>query len=184
MTAIAGLVQDGNVYIGGDSASVNGIDVIVRKDTKVFRVQDFIIGHTSSFRMGQLLRFSFNPPQHDSKVDTYEYMCTLFVSALRECFKNGGYAHIENNVESGGNFLVGYKGRLFYIDNDFQVGESIFDYNAVGCGMYYILGSLYSSERLGIVDPLTRIKLALESAVEFSGGVRPPFNFEILKQGE
>jgi len=181
MTAIAGLIYDGKVYIGGDSAGVDKYDVVVRKDTKVFRVKDFIFGYTSSFRMGQLIRFSFVPPQHDPDVDAYEYMCTLFVEELRKCLKDGGYAKIDNNVEEGGQFLVGYKGCLFDIQSDFQVGETVYGYNACGCGMNYILGSLYTSEKCGVKDPMARIEMALSAAEEFSGGVRGPFNFEILE---
>ena len=53
MTAIAGLVHDGKVYIGGDSAGVAGMDLHLRSDPKVFTVGEFVIGYTTSFRMGR-----------------------------------------------------------------------------------------------------------------------------------
>ncbi len=62
MTCIVGVVKDGVVYIGGDSAGVSGLRLIKRKDSKVFKRKGFIIGYTSSFRMGQLLRFKLDPP--------------------------------------------------------------------------------------------------------------------------
>src|SRR3546814_10742010 len=74
MTCIVGLVDDGKVYLGGDSAGVAGWSLTVRKDPKVFRVGDCIIGFTSSFRMGPLLAHSFQPPKWHDDYDVYEYM--------------------------------------------------------------------------------------------------------------
>ena len=58
MTCIVGLVHEGVVYIGGDSAGVGGMSLTVRADEKVFQNGEFLMGFTTSFRMGQLLRYS------------------------------------------------------------------------------------------------------------------------------
>ena len=50
MTAIAAIVQDNVVYIGGDSAGVGGYSLEVRKDPKVFITGPFVMGFTTSFR--------------------------------------------------------------------------------------------------------------------------------------
>ena len=52
MTCIVGLIDGRRVWMGGDSAGVSGLDITVRADAKVFRNGDFLIGFTSSFRMG------------------------------------------------------------------------------------------------------------------------------------
>ena len=44
MTCIVGLVHEGVVYIGGDSAGVAGLSLTVRADEKVFRNSDFFDG--------------------------------------------------------------------------------------------------------------------------------------------
>lgn len=62
MTAIAGLVHDGRVLIGADSGGVAGWTLNVRKDSKVFTNGAYVMGFTTSFRMGQLLRWAFKPP--------------------------------------------------------------------------------------------------------------------------
>ena len=36
MTCIAGLIEDGNIWIGADSAGVGGYNLIRRADSKVF----------------------------------------------------------------------------------------------------------------------------------------------------
>ena len=171
MTCIVGLVDEDKVYIGGDSAGVAGYNITVRKDKKVFKNGSFIMGFTSSFRMGDLLHWSFEPPEHPSKMSVDKFMRTVFIDAVRACLKEGGYSVIENNNERAGCFIVGYRGKLFSIYSDFQVGESVVLYDSVGCGSLYALGSLYSTKG----NPKKRILIALKAAEEFSSGVVSPF---------
>lgn len=179
MTCIVGLVsEDKKVYIGADSAGVGGYSLTVRKDRKVFRNGDFIMGGTSSFRMIQLLRYSFKPPEYKDSEDVEEYMATKFVDKLRECFKDGGYATKSSEQEYGGLFLVGFKGRLFYIASDYQVGEPVSGYEAVGCGADVALGSLYATPDM---QASKRIELALKASEQHNTGVRGPFYQEILE---
>lgn len=177
MTCIAGLVHDGKVYIGGDSAGVNSVyDLTVRADEKVFRNGDFLFGFTSSFRMGQLLRYALSPPNLYGR-DVMTYLCTDWINAVRDCLKSGGYARKENETESGGTFLLGFKGRLFEVHGDYQVGEPVDRYAAVGCGDSYAKGVLYASanSQIATTDPEPRILLALAAAERHSAGVRGPF---------
>lgn len=178
MTCIAGLIHKGKVYIGGDSAGVGGYDLMIRNDKKVFNNGDFIMGFTSSFRMGQLLQFKLQPPSTYDKdgkqIEAYKYMVTNFIDEVRRCLKDGGYAQKTNEEESGGTFLVGHKDRLFTIESDYQVGESIDGIMAVGCADTIALGSLYTTKNLNM-EPEERIRLALETAERYSAGVRGPF---------
>jgi len=123
MTCIVGLVHDGKVYMGGDSCASNGHLSYVRKDVKVFIRGPFIFGFTTSFRMGQLLQYSLAEPLHDPAISDHQYMTTTFIDAVRNCLKTGGYASATNGTEAGGIFLVGYKGQLYRVDDDYQVGN-------------------------------------------------------------
>lgn len=172
MTCIVGILENEKVWIGGDSAGVGGLEITIRKDPKVFKTGEFIIGCTSSFRMIQLLQFSFDPPAPTKNHNLYEFMCTTFIEKLRTCFKKGGFLKKHYEQESGGEFLVGIRNRLFKIDSDFQVSESIDNYASCGCGEAYALGVLYSTKSL---KPEERIKKALECSTYFNAGVRPPF---------
>jgi hypothetical protein len=179
MTCIVGLIDDdGRVYIGGDSAGVGGYSLTIRKDRKVFHNGGYLFGATTSFRMLQLLRFAFTPPVYDSTVDLERFMATTFIDAVRECLKSGGYAQKNNEQESAGHFLVGIAGHLFTIDADYQVGESLDGYDAVGCGEDVALGVLYATPTL---KPLIRLELALAGAERHSAGVRGPFYVEVLE---
>lgn len=186
MTCIVGLIKDGNVYLGGDSAGVDSksLSLQSRKDVKVFKVKntygnEFVMGYTSSFRMGQVLRFSFIPPIYLPDKDVYAYMCTDFIDAVRQLFKVKGYGKIDSGQDSGGVFIVGFLSRLFYVDDDFQVGEMYDEYHAVGCGYPFALGALMATENSEF-EPTKRLEIALKAAQKFSGGVREPFTFECL----
>lgn len=174
MTCIVGLKHEGIVWIGGDSAGVAGLSITTRKDPKVFVRDKVIFGFTSSFRMGQLLMQKMRVPKRHADTDTYEYMITDFIDAVRTCFTEGGFKKVENAVEQGGCFLVGHAGRLFKVEGDFQVGEALGDYDAAGCGEDIALGAMHATAALEL-SPKARIKRALAAAVEHSAGVRPPF---------
>ena len=179
MTCIVGFVdkKNKNVVIGGDSAGVSGYDIVTRKDPKVFKNGDFLIGCTSSFRMIQLLRYSFKPPKIGKK-EFYHYMCTDFVDAIRACFSSGGWIQkTTDGSEQGGVFLIGYKDRLFNIQSDFQVGENLNGIDACGCGERYALGAMFSMLNTEI-EAKRKIEIALESATYFSAGVCGPYIIE------
>jgi hypothetical protein len=178
MTCIVAVVKDGVVWMGADSAGVSGYAITARRDPKIYKVGEMMFGFTSSFRMGQLLGYKFTPPEHPEDMPIERYMCTLFVDALRTTLKEGGYASINDGVETAGNFLVGYRGHIFNVNDDYQVGENIVQFDAVGCGADIAVGSLYSTDKL---SPAKRLTVALEAAEMFSAGVRGPFLIDKVK---
>lgn len=180
MTAIVGVVHDGTVHIGGDSAGVSGWSLTVRADSKVFTNGPYVMGFTTSFRMGQLLRFALAAPEPEGDLEAF--MATTFVDAVREALKAGGWAKKDNEREEGGVFLVGVQGHLFCIQSDYQVAEAADGFAAIGCGDQIALGALYATARSRMA-PEKRIKLALEAAERFSAGVRGPFAYEMASTG-
>lgn len=193
MTCIVGLIGgDGKVYIGADSAGSNTWQLVIRKDTKVFRNGDFLIGAGTSFRMIQLLRYALDPPEYTKTPVTSDiedlslwheyisqYMATNFVDAVRDCLKDGGFAKKEAEQESGGVFLVGFQGRLFCIHSDYQVEEALCGYSAVGDGDDLALGSLWTTQGKGYTAR-SRVDLALQAAEYHCASVRAPFIIESI----
>lgn len=167
MTCIVALIDKGNVYIGGDSAGVAGNFITIRKDEKVFINGDCIMGFTSSFRMGNLLQYKFVPPQQKAKQSDIKYLNTDFIDAVKKTFKENDFG----KPDEGGSFLLGYRGKLYNISADFQVGIPMLDFDAVGCGADIALGAMYVSSG----DPKKRIIKALEASATFSTGVAAPF---------
>jgi hypothetical protein len=79
---------------------------------------------------------------------------------------------VRDQEETMGTFLVGVRGQLFEVEDDFAVLPCE-KFCAVGCGVSVALGSLYSTEGQ---KPQKRIITALEAASTFTTGVRAPFH--------
>ncbi|MFI1798833.1 hypothetical protein ACH427_16000 [Streptomyces sp. NPDC020379] len=174
MTVIAGLVHDGRVHLGGDAAGVSGLDLTVRRDPKIFRNGPYVMGFTTSFRMGQLLHHALKAPSPKGDLD--RFMTTVFVDKLRECLKDGGWASKDSEQEKAGTFLVGVHGRLFAVYDDYQIAEPADGYAAVGCGGRFALGALHATAGMGL-KPRRRLALALTAAGHHSAGVSAPFSY-------
>jgi hypothetical protein len=154
-----------------------------RKEPKVFKKGDFIIGYTTSFRMGNILEFSFDPPLAGKNGYNREYMNTCFIDAIRDSFLVGGFSQMIDMRESGGEFLVGVEDRLYEVSDDFQIGEYINSYIAVGSGDNHAMGALSAIDIIEKDLPKKyhrtieeKITIGLESASQFSGWVSEPFD--------
>ena len=182
MTCIVGLVDDGVVYIGGDSASVGGYDRSVETQPKVFRRGDLLIGSSGCWRTMQLVHYKLQIPEHRrDKQSDREWLCVDFVDALRSCLKESGLERKYDGAErTDGLLLVGYHGHLDVVQGDYAVLESQDGYDAIGCGKGFALGSLYSTPGL---RGERRVQDALYTAAHFSAGVCEPFMVESLKGG-
>ena len=180
MTCVVGIAERGAVFLGADAIAVGGYAMQTRATPKVFRHGPFVIGCANSFRAADVIRYRFEPPPpYDADDDLHRYMATAFVDALRDALKSHGVTVIENNAEEvPANLLVGIRGRLFVIDDDFHVGESCHAFDAVGCGSDLALGALHALGGTG--SPRTRLTKALHAAQAFSAGVRGPFTFVTL----
>lgn len=175
MTCIVGISEKGKVYIGADSIASNGYTKEITSSPKVFKVGAFIIGYADSFRMGQIIQHHLDVRQQQSGEDDLRYMVVAFIEAVRKCLKDFGYTTINNNNESGGSFLVGYRSMLYEVYSDFQVNSDIRHFAAMGAGRDFALGALKATEHL---KPRKRIEMALTVAGELSALVAPPFFIE------
>jgi ATP-dependent protease HslVU (ClpYQ) peptidase subunit len=183
MTAIVGFVDGDKVIMGADSAAMDGrYGQYDMADEKIFKNEEFLIGITGSPRAANLLRYKFKPPYHKPETDTYEYMCTEFIDAVRKLYKENGFMFLEDGQEFAyGSVMVAYRGKLFVIHSDYQVMLYKYPYASIGCGDFMALGSLYSTEGK---DPIERVLTALKAADQFSAGVRGPFIIKRLEGGE
>jgi ATP-dependent protease HslVU (ClpYQ) peptidase subunit len=178
MTCVVGLVSRDRVYIGVDSAAVSGWTRRESELCKGFRRGPFLIGYTTSFRMGQLLEHHLDVPKQRAGQSDMSYMVTEFIEAARKLFKEKGFTKVEANKERGGQFLVGYQGCLYSIENDFQVGKMSDGYDSVGSGSDFALGAMASLPKL---SPTRRIRRALEIAAHFNMGVCAPFHIKSIR---
>ena len=181
MTCIVAIAQNGTVYMGSDHAASDDKTgwIISRKEPKCFKVGQYAIAFTDSFRMGQILQYSWTPPKYtptktNSGLD--KFLRTKFVDSVKLAFKEHGFGDIGGTDEdTGGIFIVGLEGRIFTIDEDFHVGENIVNYMAEGSGGAIALGALHATKNQK--NPRLRLKAALEAAAEFNMSVAPPFTY-------
>ena len=182
MTCIVAIAQNGFVYMASDHAASDDKTgwILARKEPKVFKVGQYGIAFTDSFRMGQILQYSWVPPKYtptktNSGLD--KFMRTKFIDSVKVAFKDNGYGTIGQNSEedTGGIFIVGVCGRIFTIDEDFHVGENIVNYMAEGSGGHIALGALYATKNQK--NPRVRLKTALEAATEFNMSVSAPYTY-------
>jgi ATP-dependent protease HslVU (ClpYQ) peptidase subunit len=181
MTCIVAIAQNGTVYMGSDHAASDDKSgwVMSRKEPKCFKVGQYGIAFTDSFRMGQILQYSWTPPKYtptktNSGLD--KFMRTKFIDSVKVAFKDHGFGDIGGTDEdTGGIFIVGLEGRIFVVDEDFHVGENVVNYMAEGSGGMFALGALHATKNQK--NPKMRLKLALEAASEFSMSVAPPFTY-------
>lgn len=177
MTCIAAVVNEGDVWMGADSAGIDAWSLSLQTgtETKVWLNGPFIFGACGSFRVAQLVRYHMVLPEHEAEQDTLAYITGPFVDALRWCLSEGGsLTGGKNKAEelTASGLLVGYEGRIFEMYEDFGVGEYADGFAANGCGGPYALGALYATKDQ---PPKPRIKQALKASERYSGGVRGPF---------
>jgi hypothetical protein len=181
MTCIVAIAQGGTVYMGSDHAASDDKSgwILSRKDPKVFKVGQYGIAFTDSFRMGQILQYNWVPPKYTSTKTNSgldKFMRTKFIDSVKQAFKDNGFGTIGGSEEdTGGIFIVGVEGRIFTIDEDFHVGENVVNYMAEGSGGMFALGALHATKNQK--NPRMRLKAALEASAEFSMSVAPPFTY-------
>lgn len=193
MTCIVAMADGQHVVMGGDSAGVDGKNLYLRADAKVFRKDEYLIGFTTSFRMGQILRYETALPKLPELEGTIDpaflerFFVTSFIPAVRRSFEDHGFAKTarftasdkpgmsEDGQMVGGTFLVGVAGQIFEIRSDYQLGRPVTPYSAVGAGAMVALGALKALENVEGLSLRDRVTQALETAEAYSAGVRGPF---------
>lgn len=182
MTCIVGLENNGTVWMGGDSAGTAGnMHQRVRRDKKVFVRGEFIFGFCGSFRMGQLLQHNLVLPSPQEGNDDVSYMVNEFVSSVRTCLEEENKSLSEDEKLTP-YFLVGYRGKLYNIQSDYQVGQAEDGFDAVGSGADIAMGAMYASR--GGKNCKKRLLQALEASSRNNAAVRPPFTIMSLKNGD
>jgi len=185
MTCVVGLEKSGIVYMGCDGCSSSDTFQGISTQPKVFINKDLLIGFTTSWRMGQILRYVLVPPplppfynKKDQFSADMQYLVVDLVDAIRKAFFDKGFMTKKDEVEEGGNFLIGFHGKLYEICDDFQVNSYNTGYAAVGCGASYAYGVLHDlCKYQRKLPPEVILRRALEAAAAHAGGVSPPFSF-------
>lgn len=183
MTCIVAISSDdGRIYMGGDSAGIDfdsALTLGIGAETKIWEDRGILFGAAGSFRVSQVIRWQTAIPLYNSDVEPLEYITGPLMTALRESLEHhGSLTTWEEDSTQGidGSLLLGFRGGVYEVYEDFGVGHLIHGYGAVGCGATLALGNLVATEDMD-VSPKKRIKMALKAAERHSAGVRGPFSY-------
>lgn len=190
MTVVVGYVDESNrkIVFGGDTCICYGDFTIDQVKDKVHVVkvpinnlvkkrgrktsthqetEDMILGYAGSWGSIQGIRHNIAIPPYSGQ-DLMDYMVRDIAPAMKELAELG---------ESGTlSVMVGFKGRIFEVDEQFSVTENFKPYHAIGSGVKHATASLYSNKDLEL-SAKERVERALECAAHFVINVRPPFTF-------
>jgi len=184
MTVIIAYKEHGKVYMGGDAGATSGSSTRASKLEKVFTIGDeFLIGYTSSFRMGQIIEHCFKPPNYKEGASIQKYLVSSFVPKLTAVLENHNFLVFKDNEAIGGTFLLGFKGKIFEIGSDMQVNEFKENYHAVGSGERYALGALHAMSHDSKIVPKERLTAAFEASAHFTNSVCGPFTIKSVDAG-
>ena len=175
MTCIIGLVRDGKVYMGGDGQYLDGWHRIRSTNPKIFRLGDMLIGSDQSQRISDIIQYNFDPGP-DKCEDPADFFVQDFIPTLQNDLEEFGAKQRsqEGTDKMEAAIMIGYKGRLFVIGEDFALSQIASDYEAIGAGARYARGYLYAMRETSN-SPEKLIGGALECAAHFSAAVSEPF---------
>lgn len=168
MTCIAALVQDGKAYIAGDRGASDGDLIMSIENPKVWRHGEYLLGYYGTMH-GEILQNFFEPPKVSGPVD--KFMKTTFRKALKSLYEEWNLRDEEKDF----GLIICVRGKI-YEHNGSDLSMTTYDspFLASGSGGSYAMGSLYSTQNYK--DPKKRLRIALESAVEYSASCRGPID--------
>lgn len=152
MTCIVGVSAQGGVVLGGDSCNGQP-DQYVRyavTGSKVFKLTDeegvpLLVGYTTSWRMGDQLRYRLSvPPIPSNPSKLLSWIKVIFTDAVISAMSKSQWLRKKDERVEGGTFLIGVRGRIFQMGDDFSTIESSSGLSAVGCGYEFALGAMHA----------------------------------------
>jgi len=176
MTCIVAIAKEGKVWMGADSAGSDEESGVIAPYVipKVFTRGGYVIGYAGSFRFGKLLQYVMDLPPCPANVNTSqkldEFMNKIVMQSIKKQAKELDLEKEEMDFDA----LIGIKGHIFEVSNDWCAIEASMPYNVAGSGTKYALGSLHTTQ--GWKEPIKRINVALSAAAEFEMSVALPFN--------
>jgi hypothetical protein len=134
MTSIVAISTEEGVYLGGDLAGSNGHNIGEVSQSKVFCVGEFLVGYSGSFRAGQIVEYSWSPPDRILGVCDYNYLVLQIIPSLMVILEGSGFGGYDGTEVKGGNFLLVYEGRVYEVQEDYSILEWVQPVVCLGSG--------------------------------------------------
>jgi hypothetical protein len=171
------VAERGHCWLGYDMASQSDEMLFRHRTPKVVRRavgnNVMLVGHAGSAAIGQAVHLHWQPPPYADGTDALAFVDGC-ARSLHAVLTNVPVPRsvIENDLVDG-EFLVGWQGRLWSIDEGMAAFEVAEPYYAIGAGTQVARGSLATSACFG-ATPEERVRLALHAAHEVMAFVGPP----------
>lgn len=187
MTCIVSIVdKDNNIHVGSDSLASDDHSQTIMTAAKIFMCGEMVVGFAGSFRAAQVFQHAMTLPERGELAEDMEYLTTSFISALREAFMMAGLLPMEGIGEEAfeGEFLLGYRGKIYRMQEDFSILHAVDDFLSIGSGGEAASAVLFATKKLEMT-PHERMLLSLEATSYQITSVKPPYHFfSIDEDGE
>lgn len=172
MTCSGFFVDGKEVWAYSDGVAWDGYMHQHIKDPKFFQVGELWIAYTSSFRMADILQYNLNLPERKNNISDVVYIKKYVIEEIRATLINHAFAEKSNNVESGGQFCICYKGVVYSVDDDFQCVVLDKNFFSVGSGSIAMSAAFMAiSEK----DVKKKLLMALDITAKVKPTVSKPF---------
>ena len=163
MTCTIAYVDGEVIVMGCDSAASSGDTVSVRRGAqKIWKTEDFVVGFSGGFAIGQYLRYDF-------KWEPVSYPLERWlVKTMQPKLKHKIIKHFEKSEDW--NLLIGIKGRVFLLSPCGDVEETIKPFAAIGSGADCAMGAL---EALYLTNQEMRSWERVETALHAASATHP-----------
>jgi ATP-dependent protease HslVU (ClpYQ) peptidase subunit len=187
MTVIAAVKANDRVYMGCDSMFLDtgSLQATKRTQSKLIIKDEMVIGLTTNgCRIFQTIQYKLKLPS-TKKVkteDLLEYFITHFCSKLYKLLHAENMLLEDPDAKTGepsispASCLIGIRGKLFQVGEDFDVAELDMPFFAIGSGGEYAIGALEATINLTTgFKPDDHILHSLKTAEKYTAGVKGPF---------
>ena len=185
MTTVAACEYRGQVWIGGDSAATdeNQDTVELLEEPKVWLAGGCAWGGAGDSRYLDLVHYMTLPKlprAYKSETRSVEAIRRWFVhdlaNAIREAWKPDLEFRSSKSPLPACALLIGVRGRVYQVFEDFSFGRPLRGYSAIGTGDSHALAHLDATAKRRM-RPKERLAEALTVASERTTIVRPPFRY-------
>lgn len=187
LTAILAYADGRDVWIGGDSLSMDGWSKVVTSERKVWRKGDMLIGGSGVLSVVQKLKRTVMMPRQADDEETLDFLTGPVVDAFRYALKVADMSMF--NEECNTALLIGYRGAVYHVTPSFGITPVAGGIVGMGAGSDLAVGAfeaLLTSDCDGSpswsISP--HIIEALRIAAKHNATVSEPFYVEHLSVTE
>lgn len=180
MTCVAGLVENGVVYMAADRLGSNGFVGRTYKNDKIVRKDGILFGTTGTFKCINFLKYDFSVPKKQEGEESDAYMYRVLKEVAKGLIEDKFCTKTKDGeLDLTSTLLIGYDGGLYKMQGDGSMLIPEDKFLTVGSGCYHSEASLYSTEGTELT-PEQRLRKAIVCANEFVVSVNDKIQFEVL----